>query len=149
MIKVAVSACLVGKNTKYDGGNNYNVCVMEYLKDKEYITICPEVEGGLTTPRDPSEIINDKVLSNKGKDVTKNFVDGANSSLNKILKEGIQIVMVKAKSPSCGHKEIYDGTFTSKIVNGNGVFTDLALKHNLTIYTEKDIEQMIKEKASL
>lgn len=149
MIKVAVSACLVGKNTKYDGGNNYNVYVMEYLKDKEYITICPEVEGGLTTPRDPSEIINDKVLSNKGKDVTKNFVDGANSSLNKILKEGIQIVIVKAKSPSCGHKEIYDGTFTSKIINGNGVFTDLALKHNLTIYTEKDIEQMIKEKASL
>ena len=148
MIKIAVSACLIGKNTKYDGGNNYNEAVMEYLKDKEYITICPEVEGGLTTPRDPSEKVGNKILSNKGKDVTKNFVIGATSSLQKILDNDIKIVIVKAKSPSCGYKEIYDGSFNRKIIEGNGVFTDLALKHNLLIYTEKDIEQLIKEKVS-
>ena len=148
MAKVAVSACLVGRNTKYDGGNNKNEYVLEYLKDKEYILICPEVEGGLSTPRDPSEIIDSKVLSNKGKDVTINFVNGANSAIERIIKEGVSEVIVKAKSPSCGYKEIYDGTFSSKIIEGNGVFTTMAINNNLTIYTEKDIENIIKKKSS-
>ena len=72
-MKIAVSACLVGKNTKYDGTNNYNKAVMEYLKDKEYILICPEVTGGLPTPRVPSERVKDKVINKEGKDVTLNY----------------------------------------------------------------------------
>ena len=144
-MKVAVSACLVGKNTKYNGGNNYNEAVMKYLLDKEYITICPEVTGGLLTPRVPSERVNEKVINKVGEDVTTNFVNGANIELEKLLKEEVKVIIVKAKSPSCGYKQIYDGTFTNVLKEGNGVFVDLALQKGFTIYTEKDIEKMVEK----
>ena len=142
-MKVAVSVCLVGKNTKYNGKNNYNEAVMKYLQDKEYITICPEVTGGLPTPRVPSERVKDKVINKIGEDVTINFVNGAQVELDKLLKENIKIIIVKEKSPSCGYKQIYDGTFTNTLTDGNGVFVELALKQGFTIYTEKDIEKML------
>ena len=141
MIKVAVSACLVGKNTKYDGTNNYNQAVMDYLKDKEYILICPEVFGGLPTPRVPSEIVKDKVINKENVDVTNEFVIGANKALQMIIDNNIEEVIVKSKSPSCGHKQIYDGTFSNKIIEGNGVFTALAIKNGIKVLTENDIEK--------
>ena len=76
MDKYIVSACLVGKNTKYNGGNNKNDKIIEFLKDKEYITVCPEVSGGLTIPRRPSEIVNDKVINDVNEDVTIQFRRG-------------------------------------------------------------------------
>ena len=139
-MKIAVSACLVGKNTKYDGTNNYNKAVMEYLKDKEYILICPEVTGGLPTPRVPSERVKDKVINKENIDVTHNFVIGASKTLEELKKQNIELVIVKSKSPSCGYKQIYDGSFTGTIIEGNGVFTELAVKNGLKILTEKDIE---------
>lgn len=139
-MKIAVSACLVGKNTKYDGTNNYNKAVMEYLKDKEYILICPEVTGGLPTPRVPSERVNYKVINKENVDVTHNFIIGASKTLEELKKQNIELVIVKSKSPSCGYKQIYDGTFTGTITEGNGVFTELAVKNGLKILTEKDIE---------
>ena len=142
-MKVAVSACLVGKNTKYNGGNNYNEAVMKYLLDKEYVTICPEVIGGLPTPRIPSERKGNKVINKIGEDVTINFFDGAQKEIEKLLKESINIIIVKEKSPSCGYKQIYDGTFTNTLTEGNGVFVDLALQNGFIIYTEKDIEKMV------
>ena len=142
-MKVAVSACLVGKNTKYNGKNNYNEAVMKYLLDKEYVTICPEVIGGLPTPRVPSERKDNKVINKIGEDVTINFFDGAQKEIEKLLKENINIIIVKEKSPSCGYKQIYDGTFTNTLTDGNGVFIDLALQNGFIIYTEKDIEKMV------
>lgn len=139
-MKIAVSACLVGKNTKYDGTNNYNKAVMEYLKDKEYILICPEVTGGLPTPRVPSERVNDKVINKENIDVTHNFIIGASKTLEELKKQNIELVIVKSKSPSCGYKQIYDGSFTGTIIEGNGVFTELAVKNGIQILTEKDIE---------
>ena len=141
-MKVAVSACLVGKNTKYNGKNNYNEAVMKYLQNKEYVTICPEVIGGLPTPRVPSERKDNKVINKIGEDVTINFFDGAQKEIEKLLKENINIIIVKEKSPSCGYKQIYDGTFTNTLTEGNGVFVDLALQNGFIIYTEKDIEKM-------
>lgn len=142
-MKVAVSACLVGKNTKYNGKNNYNEAVMKYLLDKEYVTICPEVIGGLPTPRVPSERKGNKVINKMGEDVTINFFDGTQKEIEKLLKENINIIIVKEKSPSCGYKQIYDGTFTNTLTEGNGVFVDLALQNGFIIYTEKDIEKMV------
>lgn len=139
-MKIAVSACLVGKNTKYDGTNNYNKAVMEYLKDKEYILICPEVAGGLPTPRIPSERVKDKVINKENIDVTHNFIIGASKTLEELKKQNIELVVVKSKSPSCGYKQIYDGSFTGTIIEGNGVFTELAVKNGIQILTEKDIE---------
>ena len=93
-MKVGVSACLVGKNTKYDGGNNYNEYVIEYLKDKEVVLICPEVFGGLPTPRIPSEQLNDKVINSKNEDVTKQFNDGALISLKKLQEENVNVLIL-------------------------------------------------------
>ena len=139
-MKIAVSACLIGKNTKYDGTNNYNEAVMEYLKDKEYILICPEVQGGLPTPRIPSERVNDKVINKENIDVTLQFVIGATKTIEMLKENNVELIIVKSKSPSCGYKQIYDGSFTGKIIEGNGVFTELAVKNGIQILTEKDIE---------
>ena len=144
--KIAVSACLVGKNTKYDGKNNYNEAVIEYIKDKEVILICPEVSGNMSIPRIPCEIKDNKVINKINEDKTINFYNGAKKELDKLLKENVKIIIVKEKSPSCGLKYIYDGTFSGKIINGSGIFTSLALKHNFTIYSEKDIERIINKK---
>lgn len=143
-MKVGVSACLVGKNTKYDGGNNYNKYVLEYLKDKEVVLICPEVFGGLPTPRIPSEQINDKVINSNNEDVTKQFVDGANAALKRLQQQNVNVVILKERSPSCGYKKIYDGTFSKTIIDGNGVFAKLAIENGFIIYTESDIENIIK-----
>lgn len=136
---IAVSACLVGKNTKYDGSNNYNEKVVNFLKNKEYILICPEVLGGLSIPRLPSEKLNDKIINQNNEDVTNNFILGANKTLDMLKKYDIDLIIVKSNSPSCGYQKIYDGTFSNKLITGNGVFTDLALKNNYKIITEKDI----------
>lgn len=143
-MKVGVSACLVGKNTKYDGGNNYNKYVLEYLKDKEVVLLCPEVFGGLPTPRIPSEQINDKVINSNNEDVTKQFVDGANEALKRLQQQNVNVVILKERSPSCGYKKIYDGTFSKTIIDGNGVFAKLAIENGFIIYTESDIENIIK-----
>lgn len=143
-MKVGVSACLVGKNTKYDGGNNYNKYVLEYLKDKEVVLICPEVFGGLPTPRIPSEQINDKVINSNNEDVTRQFVDGANEALKRLQQQNVNVVILKERSPSCGYKKIYDGTFSKTIIDGNGVFAKLAIENGFIIYTESDIENIIK-----
>lgn len=145
-MKVGISACLIGLNTKYDGKNNYNAFVMEYLKDKEYITICPEVEGGLPTPRIPSEQVGDKVINKQNEDITSNFVKGALSCLNRLKKENVTILILKSKSPSCGYKQIYDGSFSKTLIEGNGVFAKLALENGFVIYDENDIEKIIKNK---
>ena len=138
MEKILVSACLLGIDCKYNGGNNYNEKIMEYLKDKEIIPICPEIMGGLPTPRVPSERKDDKVITKEGTDVTKNFQKGAEETLKLAKLLGVKKALLKAKSPSCGYQKIYDGTFSDTLIDGNGVTTELLLKEGFTILTEKD-----------
>ncbi len=138
MTKILVSACLLGVNCKYTGGNNYNEKIMEYLSDKEIIPICPEIMGGLPTPRIASERKGNKVINKEGKDVTENFQKGATETLELAKKLGVTKALLKAKSPSCGYKKIYDGTFTDTLIDGNGVTTELLLKNGFEILTEKD-----------
>jgi len=137
-IIVGVSACLVGKNTKYDGTNNKNERILEYLKDKQVVLFCPEVAGGLPTPRTPSENIKNKVFDKNGKDVTENFINGAKKELEKLKKAHVTTIIVKERSPSCGYRKIYDGTFTSNTIDGSGVFTKLAIENGFKILTEED-----------
>lgn len=139
---------MVGKNTKYDGKNNYNQYVIDYLKDKEYILICPEVAGGMSIPRIPSEISNNKVINKENEDVTAYFIKGAEITLDYLKKNNVSILILKSKSPSCGYKKIYDGSFTNTILDGNGIFTSLAIKENFIIYDEQDIKQIMKSKVN-
>ena len=149
---IIVSACLLGENCKYSGGNNKSENVIKYLEDKEYILVCPEQLGGLSTPRNPSEIItygnkdgNDvlsgctKVLSNKGIDVTKNFIQGAEETLKIAKEHNVKTAILKAGSPSCGYKKIYDGTFLGNKIQGMGVTAAILNKENIALLDEDDI----------
>jgi uncharacterized protein YbbK (DUF523 family) len=135
---IIVSRCLVGENCKYNGGNNYNEEVCKFLEGKEYITICPECDGGLTIPRDPSEISGNRVLSKNGKDVTENFIKGAEIALDVAFKNGAELAILKQSSPSCGSGSIYDGTFTGNKISGDGITAALLKKHGIKVITETD-----------
>lgn len=147
-----VSKCLLGENCKYNGGNNYNENVVDFLKGKRYIKVCPEVAGGLCTPRVPAEIQGDKVINQEGEDVTLAFKEGAYKSFKacnfiaKRLKEDIEGAILKAKSPSCGKDLIYDGSFTHTLIEGSGIFTRLVIEKNIEVLTEKDIDNMYLER---
>lgn len=136
---VLVSACLLGKNCKYNGGNNYNEQVIKYLKDYEIIPICPEVMAGFSTPRAPLEIYNDRLINNRGEDYTKDM-QRACADIVKIINEKKTILAVlKARSPSCGKGEIYDGTFSHTIVCRNGLACEVVLKEGIKVLTEEEI----------
>ena len=144
MEKIIISSCLLGNNCKYNGLNNYNSLVEELKKYYELIPICPEVFGGLNIPRDPSEIKGDKVISINNKDVTKEFYLGANMALDIAKKNNIKIAILKEGSPSCGNNYIYDGTFTKTKINGSGITARLFKDNNINIYTENEIDELLK-----
>ena len=136
---IIVSACLLGVNCKYNGGNNSCEKIIKLQEKYNIITICPEVDGGLTTPRIPSEIVGKKVINQAGLDVTKEYLKGASIALEKSLSNNVKLAVLKTKSPSCGCGLIYDGTFTHNLINGDGVTTKLLKEHNIQVYTEEDI----------
>ena len=151
---IIVSACLLGKNCKYNGGNNRNEAVLDFLEGPEeryYASVCPEEAGGLPTPRDPSERQPDgRILTCKGDDVTAAFTEGAACEWQRVLELSqefqlpIQGAILKAKSPSCGCGQIYDGTFTGTLTDGDGVFAALLKEKGIPVRTEKDFKS--KEK---
>ena len=140
MKKILVSACLLGKNVKYNGGNNYNELVISLNNEYEIIPICPEVEGGLPCPRIPSEIKDDKVINKEGIDVSEEFNLGANLALEKAKANNPEFIVLKDGSPSCGVNYIYDGTFTSTKINKMGVTSSLLKKEGFNILSEIDLE---------
>ena len=137
--KILGSACLLGINCKYDGNNNKNDKVLEYLKDKEVIPICPEIYGGLQTPRTPSEIVGDKVMTKEKTDVTKEYLKGAEETLKIAKLFNVKKALLKAKSPSCGNNEIYDGSFTGTKIKGMGITARLLKEYGIEILNENEI----------
>ncbi len=127
---IGVSACLLGINCKYNGLHNLNFDVIDYIREKEIVLICPEVFGGLGTPRIPSEIQKDgRILNKAGIDVSLNFDKGRRYALELLKESNCKQVILKDGSPSCGYKTIYDGTFNNKKINGLGV-TAMYFKEN-------------------
>lgn len=143
MEKILISACLVGDKVKYDGHSNYNEKVKLLLEKYELVPFCPEVEGGLTTPRKPSERVKDRVKMEGGKDVTKNFQNGAELALNICLYLGIKIAILKENSPSCGVNKIYDGSFSHKLIDGQGVTTELLKRKGIKVISENEIDTLL------
>lgn len=141
-----VSRCLLGEDCKYNGGNNFSRSVKDFLKDKEYCLVCPEVMGGLPVPRPPAEIQKDgTVINTEGADVTSNFVRGAEEAWKEALsaavsEDNIEGAILKAKSPSCGKGKIYDGTFSGVLTEGDGYFAALLRKKGIKVITEKEID---------
>lgn len=140
-MKIGVSACLLGKNVKYNGKNNFSPELVEKLNDAEIIDICPEVLGGLPIPRDPAEIVDGEVITNKGQSVDYEFRKGAKRALEIIKNEGIELVILQSRSPSCGKGQIYDGTFSSKLIEGDGVFVKLLEENGIR---PMDIEEFLE-----
>ena len=138
--KVLVSACLLGQPCAYDGGHRKSDAVARLGERYELIPICPECEGGLPTPRIPSERIGERVLSKDGTDVTAAYQRGADAALSLAIREGVAFAVLKSKSPSCGKGEIYDGSFTHALISRNGVTAELLLSRGIPVYTEKEIE---------
>ena len=137
-MKVLVSSCLLGVNCRYKGDNCKCDKVIEFLKDKVVIDICPESAGGLPIPRDPSEIVGDKVLSKAGKDVTAEYRKGAEIALKLAQDNKVDLVVFKAKSPSCGAGLIYDGTFSGNKIPGNGIAAQLLIDNGFMVLTEEN-----------
>ena len=121
-MKVLVSACLLGHNCKYSGGNNYDPILNELLKGHEIIPVCPEVMGGLSVPRISCEIIGDKVIGKDGNDYTYPYQLGAKKALEIAKKEKITLAILKKRSPSCGASLLYDVTFTKRLVIKDCIF---------------------------
>lgn len=134
-MKIFVSACLLGENCKYSGGNNYSEAVKKFVEGHEVISMCPEVEGGLPIPRIPAEIVNGVVTTRDGVSVDKEFRDGAKKILDILLAEKVDLAILQPRSPSCGVGKIYDGTFSGTLIDGNGVFAQLLIDNGIKVIT--------------
>ena len=142
--KLLISACLLGENCKYSGGNNYTPAVESLKAHYELIPVCPERDGGLPTPRDSSERLGNAVVSKSGRDVTAQFERGAHLALDAAQKNGCKIALLKERSPSCGKGKIYDGTFTGTLTDGDGVAAEYLRARGITVYGESEIDTLMK-----
>lgn len=137
-MNIIVSECLLGVNCKYSGGNNLNERVLRLGEKHTLIPVCPEQLGGLSTPREPSEIIGKRVINKSGRDVTENYVRGAEETLKTARAYNCRCAVLKERSPSCGTKEVYDGTFSKTVVSGKGITAALLENNGIEIYNEND-----------
>lgn len=146
-MKILVSACLLGFDVKYDGGNNGGLLppeTLEHLKKSAVlIPVCPESFGGLSCPRSPCEISGGRVLNSDGEDKTDFFKKGALQTLKAAKMFDCSLALLKEKSPSCGAKKIYDGTFTHTLTEGNGITADLLQKNGIKIFGESQVEELL------
>ena len=140
-MKIMVSACLVGENCKYNGGNNLNTRLMKLLENHEVITVCPEVMGGLPTPRTPSEIRDGVVTMKDGRNVDHEFRAGAAKCLEIAVREQPDLVIMQSRSPSCGPKQHYDGTFTKTLTQGPGVTAQLLIENGFKVVDVEDLAE--------
>lgn len=143
--KLLVSACLLGKNCKYNGGNNKNDGVIALKEHFDIIGVCPECFGGLKIPRVPNEIINGRAISKNGEDFTREYIDGAEKTLYIAKESGAEYALLKERSPSCGKGVIYDGTFSGKLVAGNGITADLLIKNGYMVFGESETDKLLDE----
>lgn len=140
-MKILVSACLLGKNCKYNGGNNLNQGVLDFIEGHEVIGVCPEQLGGLSTPRLPAEIVDGVVTNKEGVSVDAEFRKGAQAALAAALENKVDLAILQSRSPSCGVKEIYDGSFSGKKIKGQGVFAKLLSAHGIKVLDAEDVTE--------
>ena len=142
-MNILISACLLGWACRYAGKSKTHPAV-ELLREKHtLIPVCPEIYGGLPTPRPPSEIVGDRVQNSAGADVTDAYRRGAAEALRLAGLFGCKVALLKAKSPSCGKGKVYDGTFSRTLTDGDGVTAALLQQHGIRVYTEDEIPEIL------
>ena len=141
-MKIIVSACLAGENCKYNGGNNRNEKVLQLMAENEVLTVCPEQMGGLPAPRIPAEIRGGVVTARDGRVVDAQFRAGAAKCLEVAKREQPDLIVLQSRSPSCGVKQRYDGTFSGKLVNGAGVTAQLLMDNGFRCIDVEDLVEV-------
>ena len=143
MEKILVSACLLGIKCRYDGRSVPNDRVIALSKKYSLIPVCPEIYGGLPTPRTPSERVGERVLMRDGSDVTDNYMRGAVAAYELCRTLDVRVAVLKAKSPSCGRGEIYDGSFSGTLTDGDGVCAEYLTRMGIRVLTENEIDEIL------
>ncbi len=146
MKKILVSACLLGTPCRYDGKSKPVENVIKLSKRYELIPVCPEVAGGLHTPRVAAERVSCRVVTKDGKDVTAEYQKGAEFALELAKKHGCTVAVLKEKSPSCGKGKIYDGTHSKTLTDGNGTAAELLMQNGVQVFGESEIDALLTEK---
>ena len=141
---ILISACLLGVSCRYDGQSKPSEEALALAEKYNLVPVCPEIYGGLSTPRTPSERIGDRTMMRDGTDVTENYQRGAEVALLLYRSLGCDCALLKAKSPSCGKGEIYDGSFSGKLTERDGVTAELLIKEGIAVFTELEITDMKK-----
>ena len=137
-MKIMVSACLLGENVKYNGGNNKSEALLGFLESHTVIPVCPEVLGGLPVPRTPAEIVKGAVTNRNGESVDEAFRRGAQKALDIANREKPDLIILQSRSPSCGAKQIYDGTFSGILIPGQGIFARMAEEAGFKVMDAED-----------
>ena len=140
-MKVIVSACLLGRNCKYNGGNNFDPKVAEFVAGKEVIPVCPEELAGLGIPRPPIEIVNGEVCRQDGTSVDAAVREATANILAQVKGEEIQCAVLKSRSPTCGVRQVYDGTFSGTLIDGAGLLAQALMDAGYTVLDAEEIQK--------
>jgi len=143
--KLLISACLIGDRCRYDGRSKPHPKIESIREKFDLFPVCPEVLGGLKTPRLPCEMRENRVIRKDGQDLTTSYLTGAETVLNLAKKENISLALLKEKSPSCGKNFIYDGTFSKKLISGMGVCAKLLSENKIEIFSEEETKLLEKK----
>ena len=138
---ILVSACLLGENCKYNGGNNLNERVLRYLAGHEIIPVCPEMLGGLSSPRKPVEWRDGHAVTRDGDDWTAEFRLGVARAMALIGDRPIYLAILQSRSPTCGVKQVYDGTFTGRKIPGQGALAKALAERGIPLMDAEDVPE--------
>ena len=138
-MKILVSACLLGENCKYNGGNNYSASVAEYVKDMEVIPVCPEMEAGFGCPRIPMEIVGGVLINRDGVNLDEPMRLAITRILDSLKGQDIQCAVLKSRSPTCGVRQVYDGTFSGKLISGKGLFAQALAEQGYLVLDSEEV----------
>lgn len=139
-MKVLVSSCILGRNCKYNGGNNLNSNVIKFLKDKEVVEICPELLANMPIPRPSAELVKGIVTDIYGNNVDDSYQHASQLALEKIKDIEIDLVILQSKSPTCGVNQIYDGSFTNKLIEGQGLFAKALIQAGYKVLDSEEFK---------
>ena len=142
-MRVLISACLLGENCKYNGGNNYNAAVAGFVKDKDVLPICPEMMAGMGCPRTPIEIVDGVLMDRNGNNVDVAMREAVAQAMEMIRKEDIQCAVLQSRSPTCGVNQIYDGSFSGKLIDGSGVLAQALKAAGYQVIDAEDVEKYL------
>ena len=142
-MNILVSSCLLGTKCRYDGSCAVCDKLLRLKDDYNFISVCPEVLSGLPTPREPCEILKNRVVTKNGKDFTSKFIDGANQTLEIAKSLDCKYAILKERSPSCGSSKIYNGNFSGSLIYGKGFTANLLLKNEIIVFSENQIDEFI------